>query len=154
MGLLNERGAGAEGVFELAWDYNPAVEPGDFEAFGVKHGVRLLLQFGSTVSGLTHPKSDVDLAVVMKRVPLSPGAFGGLVADIQPCFPGREVDVAVVNHADPLFLKQVVEGCRILYGSPRALAELQIYAFKRYQDHRRFLSMEREYVRRQVMAPR
>jgi len=32
--------------------------------------------------------------------------------------------------------------------SPRRLAELKIYAFKRYQDHRRFLDMEREHVRR------
>lgn len=135
-----------------SWPYNPVVETKDFEAFGVKHGVRLLLQFGSTVSGLTHPNSDVDLAVAMERVPLSPWAFGELVADIQPFFPGRDVDVAVINHADPLFLKQILGCCRLLYGSSRALAELQIYAFKRYQDHRRFLAMEREYVRRGVLT--
>ena len=62
------------------------------------------------------------------------------------------MDLAVLNHADPLLLKQVVDGCRLLYGAPRALSELRMYAFKRYQDHRRFLAMERDYVRRKVAA--
>ena len=62
--------------------------------------------------------------------------------------PDHEVDVAIINHADPLFLKKISERCRLLYGSPRRLAELKIYAFKRYQDHRRYLDLEREYVQR------
>jgi len=60
------------------------------------------------------------------------------------------------NGMDPnqlsLFLKKITEQCRLLYGSPRALSELMIYAFKRYQDHRRFLAMEREYVSRRIQA--
>ncbi len=30
----------------------------------------------------------------------------------------------------------------------RALQRLKIYAFKRYQDHRKYLEMERRYVER------
>lgn len=63
--------------------------------------------------------------------------------DLQRCFPDRELDLAIVNRADPLFLKHVVDGGRLLYGSTRALAELKILAFKRYQDHRPYLVMER-----------
>ncbi len=33
------------------------------------HGIRLLLQFGSTVTGHEHPRSDVDLAVEFGEVP-------------------------------------------------------------------------------------
>ncbi len=47
-------------------------------------------------------------------------------------------------------LKKIIERCRLLYGSPRRLAELKIYAFKRYQDHRRYLALEREYVQRML----
>ena len=60
------------------------------------------------------------------------------------------MDVAVLNHADPLFLKQVTERCELVYGSPRRLAEFKMYAFKRYQDHRRYLNMERAYVGRAI----
>lgn len=117
-----------------------------------RHGIRLLLQFGSTVSGQTHDRSDVDLAVLLDRVPTTFRARGEIAADLQTLFPGHELDLVVINTADPLLLKQVVARCRLIFGEPRALAELKIYAFRRYQDHRRFLAMEREYVRRKVAA--
>ena len=55
-----------------------------------------------------------------------------------------------MNHADPLFLKKILERCQLLYGSPRVLAELRMYAFRRYQDHRRFLALEQAYVKRSL----
>jgi predicted nucleotidyltransferase len=116
------------------------------------HGIRLLLQFGSTVSGRTHAASDMDLAVLLEQRPASLGAHVELAADLRALLPGQEVDVALINGADPLFLKKITEHCQLLYGSPRALSELKIYAFKRYQDHRRCLAMERAYVSRKIRA--
>jgi len=113
-----------------------------------KHGIRLLLQFGSTVTGHEHPHSDVDLAVEFGAVPGSFATLGEVMEDLQSLFPGREVDVAVVNRADPLFLDRMLRSCRLLHGDPRRLNELRIYAFKRYQDHKRFLALERQYVAR------
>ena len=118
----------------------------DLEAIARRHGIELLLQFGSSVSGHLHPKSDLDLAVLLARVPGSFDAQADLIADLQQLAPDREVDVAIVNRADPLFLKRVTDRCELLYGSPRRLQELKIYAFKRYQDHRPYLAMERDYV--------
>jgi predicted nucleotidyltransferase len=117
-----------------------------------RHGIRLLLQFGSTVSGGAHARSDVDLAVLLERRPGSLDAQLELLADVASLVPGAEADVAVINGADPLFLKQVTERCQLLCGSERALHELRIYAWKRYQDHRRFLAMERECVDRKTRA--
>jgi predicted nucleotidyltransferase len=117
-----------------------------------KHGIVLLLQFGSSVTGRVHPSSDVDLGVLLERMPASLDAQLELTADLQALVSGREVDVALLNHADPLFLKQVLERCRLLSGSPRRLEELKLYAFRRYQDHRRFLDMERRYVERAAAA--
>ena len=130
----------------------PTMATVDFGPFARERGVRLLLQFGSTVTGRVHAGSDVDLAVMLDRPTASLLEYGALAADLQALLPDRGVDLAVLNHADPLLLKQVVDGCRLLYGDPRALSELRIYAFKRYQDHRRFLAMERDYVRRKVAA--
>lgn len=118
------------------------------EPIARKHGIVLLLRFGSSVTGRLHERSDIDLAVLLQRVPDSLAAQSDLLQDLQQLFPGREVDLAIVNRADPLFLKKITEACRLLYGSPRALQRLNIYAFKRYQDHRRYLEMERRYVER------
>ncbi|MBI4609286.1 MAG: nucleotidyltransferase domain-containing protein [Candidatus Rokubacteria bacterium] len=114
------------------------------------HGVVLLLQFGSSVTGRTHARSDVDLAVLLDRPRVSLSDRAALLHDLQALFPDREVDLAIVNYADPLFLKKIMETCRLLHGDPRQLQRLRIYAFKRYQDHRRYLDMERRFVARSL----
>jgi predicted nucleotidyltransferase len=117
---------------------------------GARHRVRLLLQHGSTVSGHVHARSDLDLAALFEDGQGALASVVALSADLQDLYPGRDVDVAVINRADPLFLKKILERCRLLYGSSRVLAELRMYAFRRYQDHRRFLALERPYVRQSL----
>jgi predicted nucleotidyltransferase len=111
-------------------------------------GIQLVLEFGSMVTGHMHPRSDLDLAVLLGRRTLPFDELLNLQHELQRLNPEHEVDVAILNHADPLFLRKITERCRLVYGSTRRLAELQIYAFKRYQDHRRYLVFEREYVER------
>jgi predicted nucleotidyltransferase len=118
------------------------------KALAERYGVRLALLFGSAATGKTHARSDVDIAVLLDRPALSLEDYAGLSHALQELFPGRHIDLALVNHADPLFLKKITEHCRILFGTERQLHLLKMYAFKRYQDHRRFLSMERSFVER------
>jgi len=125
------------------------------EPIAREHGVELLVQFGSSVRGTSHPQSDIDVGALFVRVPESLGDLAELSAALQPLFPDRAVDLAILNHADPLFLKQVAEGGVLLYGATARWRDFQLYAFKRYQDHRRFLQMERDYVNRAIAsAPR
>jgi len=123
------------------------VEGSDLEAIARRHGVRLLLQFGSTVSGREHARSDVDVAALFDDEPTF-ARLGALLEELGPAFPGRAVDLGVLNHADPFFLKKVLESARLLAGTTRALAELRLRAFRRYQDHRRYLAMEEEHIDR------
>jgi predicted nucleotidyltransferase len=116
------------------------------------HGILLLLQFGSTVSGPVRPDSDLDLAALVRHTPASFTEYARLDDDLQSLFPGQEVDLALLNRADPLFLRKITERCRLLYGSERTLHELKLYAFKRYQDHRRYLALEREWVDKALAA--
>jgi predicted nucleotidyltransferase len=104
------------------------------------------------VTGTPHERSDVDLAVLLERVPRSLEAHAELLHDLQQFFPQREVDLALLNRADPLFLKKITDACHLVYGSPSALQRLKIYAFKRYQDHRKYLDMERRYVERSLQG--
>lgn len=122
------------------------MDPKALASIAEKHGIRLLLQFGSSVTGQMHPHSDVDFAVRLERVPASLLDEGALIADLQTLVADRDVDVALINRADPLLLKQIAAHARLIYGSPRELAEFKLYAFKRYQDHRRYLDLERQYV--------
>ena len=128
----------------------------DLEPIARKYGIRLILQFGSTVTGPLHAASDVDIAVLLERPAPTLEERAELLHELQGLFPDREVDLAVLNRADPLFLKKVTESCRLLHGDPSALQRLKLYAFRRYQDHRKYLDLERRFVARAVggRAPR
>jgi hypothetical protein len=60
------------------------MEATDFDQIAKKHGIILILQFGSSVTGKVHARSDVDL-----------------LHDLQSRFPTQEVDLALLNRADP-----------------------------------------------------
>ena len=113
-----------------------------------KQGIVLVLKFGSSVTGRMHPKSDVDLAVLLDRSTITLQEHAELLQSLQPLFPDRELDLALINHADPLFLKKITDNCELLLGPPERLQALKLYAFKRYQDHRRFFEMERQFAER------
>lgn len=115
-----------------------------------KHGIRLLLRFGSSVTGHLHERSDIDLAVQLETFPESLQAHSELMADLQQLYPGDRIDLALINRADPLLLKKITEACVLVHGDPRDLRQLELRAFKRYQDHKKYLVMERAYVRRQL----
>lgn len=118
-----------------------------------RHGIVLLVQFGSSITGATHARSDTDLAVLLADPDVSFVRLAELDDDLHALMPDRPVDVAVINRADPLFLKKILETGRLLYGPERRFQELKLYAFRRYQDHSKYLRLERDYVRRALGAP-
>ncbi len=119
-----------------------------------EHGLDLVIAFGSSVTGNTHAESDLDLAVRLRgRTDLETADYSELVHALQQIFPGRGIDLTLLNQADPLLLHEIAEHGALLSGERSAFHEQRIYTFKRFQDHRRFLEMERRYVE-QYLATR
>lgn len=117
--------------------------------------IRMVLLFGSALSpGKEHARSDLDVAVAFDGSVPDLRALAELGHGLQEIFPEREVDLAVLNYADPLLLKKIAENCLLVYGEPQRLAEFKIYAYKRFQDHRRYFEMERAFVKRYLESRR
>lgn len=119
----------------------------DLEKIAQKYDLRMILLFGSAISAKLHHQSDIDIAVLRQKPELGLKDYCDLLFDLQKLFSGREVDLALLNRADPLFLKKIVENCKLLYGHRRELAQLKIYAFKRYVDHQHFFDLENKFAR-------
>lgn len=134
--------------------YNRGVDSDALTNIALRHGLSLVVRFGSTATGRTHGGSDIDVGVLFERFPAALDAELAVIADLQSLGDGVPVDVTVLNRADPLLMKQVSEHGVLEYGSASHFDAFRRYAFKRYQDHRRFLDMEREYVKRAVRAER
>lgn len=64
----------------------------------------------------------MELGVQLEDADLSLEQLGEIQQGLQACFPGREVDLAIINRADPLFLKKITERCRLLNGLCSAFA--------------------------------
>lgn len=113
-----------------------------------EYNLRLVLLFGSEVSGKVHQRSDIDIAVMFGEAATADERLLDLIADLRGIFAEGEVDLSLINGADPLFLKKILENCELVSGEPRSLAELKMYAFRRYIDHKSYLRLEKQYVRR------
>jgi predicted nucleotidyltransferase len=97
-----------------------------------RHGLRLIVGFGSRVRGQPHPRSDLDLA------------------DLSTVFPGVELDLVFLPHADPLFLKKIFETGVLLHGDPVEFRHYRVYAFRRYSEYLPYLRLEEAATRRLI----
>jgi len=117
----------------------------EIRRIGEKHHLSLVLAFGSFAKGKVHKRSDLDIAVLTKEE-LDFEKYSKLYSGFSEVLEGQNIDLVLINHADPLFLKQIVENCQLLYGSERTLAELKIYSFKKYCDYRPYLNLEKKFA--------
>ena len=112
-----------------------------------KHRLRLVMLFGSRAGGTVHDASDIDIAVQTREGSgLSHRAWLDLQDDLRGVFPDQAVDLAVTDRADPLFLKQITGQCVLLAGRERDFLEFKMYAYRRYQDYKPSLALERRFV--------
>ena len=112
-----------------------------------KYKIKLILLFGSQVTKKTHEMSDLDIGVLFEQANFGFRKFGHLLSDLQEIFPEREIDLAIINHADPLFLKKILETAKILYGKKADLAKLKLYSFHRYLDYQKYFDLEEKFCR-------
>ncbi len=93
--------------------------------------------FGSAARGQTHPKSDVDIGVVLKdEESLSFGELVSLMAMIDEVVPNFKVDVRpIVKRSSPLFVFNVIkEGKPIYIKSEKEKVKFEVAALKRFYD--------------------
>ncbi|MBI5418668.1 MAG: nucleotidyltransferase domain-containing protein [Deltaproteobacteria bacterium] len=115
-----------------------------------KQGITLVLLFGSFAAGNAGEESDVDIAVRFRDRKPTLRRLLDVQRELSGIFPGRKIDVASLERADPLFMKKIGERFLVLYEEPGEADAFLLLAFKRYQDHRRYLAMERDFARRYV----
>ena len=113
-----------------------------------KYKIKLILMFGSEVNKKTHKMSDVDIGVLLEKSGFSFTKYSSLMENFQKIFPGREIDLAIINNADPLFLKKIFENCQLLFGKKEELAKLKLYSFHQFCDYQKYFDLEREFAKR------
>lgn len=105
-----------------------------------KHGLGLIILFGSFAAGKNRKESDVDIAVRSKEdFSLSDELL--FVRDLNKIIPGK-IDLSIVNHANPLHLYEISKSAVLLYGSKKDFIKFKLYAFHRYNDYLPYFKLE------------
>jgi len=115
-----------------------------------KHNLKLIIAFGSSVTGKTHKESDIDIAVLPKENGFDNQMYLDLNDKFTGLFNGRKIDLSFINRADPLLLSKICGDSVLLYGNLRAYRDLKLYSFKRYADYMPYFGMEEKYVNKFV----
>lgn len=84
-------------------------------AIGERHGLRLVVLYGSVAKGAVKEDSDIDIAVLGKKV-LEFKEIIDIIDEFTAALQINEIDVESLHHIDPLFRYQVMEDGILLYG--------------------------------------
>ena len=96
--------------------------------------LRLIVLFGSALTGASHKKSDIDLAFLFDR----PVNILSLTNSVIRLLYTDKVDVIDLKHASPLLKYSAAEKGKLLYEkSPGMFFEFCLLAFKEYVDTRK-----------------
>jgi uncharacterized protein len=96
--------------------------------------LRLILLFGSALTGAVHKKSDIDLAFLFDR----PVDILSITNSVIRLLHTDKVDVIDLKHASPLLKYSVAQKGRPLYEkSPGIFNEFYSLAFRMYVDTRK-----------------
>jgi predicted nucleotidyltransferase len=111
--------------------------------------LRLIIVFGSTVTGLRGPESDVDLAF-LADAPLDPVA---LTTDVIRVLHTDRVDVVDLRRASPLLAMEVARHGHLIYErKPGTHVEFISLAVRRYIDTKKLRNAQKEAIHRYLSS--
>jgi len=111
-------------------------------------GVVLCYLHGSLAASNARRDSDADIAVLFDEMPPDVIALtGSLLQALEGFAPGRELDIAILNEASPLFNQSVAAHGMCLYSrSEDDETRFQVRAMHEYEDSRHVAKVGRDAV--------
>lgn len=105
------------------------------------HGLDMIVLFGSQATGKTHPKSDIDMAVISKK------SFekSKIMDDFSKLFKREDVEVVNLSNASPTLMRAVVVDGRLLYERESGMFfQWKLYAIWVWMDTEWLRSLSRK----------
>lgn len=114
-------------------------------------GLQILLLFGSTVSGNTHKKSDIDLAFLFDR----PVDILTLTNKVIRLLHTDNIDVVDLKNASPLMRFSIAKNGILIYEKEDAMFNgFYSLAFRRYIDTKKIRDAQEKVIRHFLEAKR
>lgn len=115
-----------------------------------KFQLKLIVIFGSFAKGKNRANSDLDIAVLgAKQISFEKQI--DLTGELSRVF-SKDVDLTVLNRANPLLLFQVNKNPVLLYGDQKEFLKFKLYSFKAYHDYAPYFKMEKKLNKKIINA--
>jgi len=115
-----------------------------------KFHLKLIVVFGSFVSGKNRVDSDLDIAILgIKEISFSEQI--NLINEFSRVF-NKNIDLSILNNVNPLLLFEVSKNSILLYGSREDFLKFKLYAFKVYNDYTPYFEMEKNLNKKIINA--
>lgn len=118
----------------------------DFKRIANRFNLSLIILFGSYAKGRIRTGSDRDIAVWIdtKRIDEL-----RLFYEFVNLYQGENIDLLILNTADPLIQYEVAANGRLLYEKREGkFRHFQVFAIKRSDDGRKFSELDKDYIDR------
>jgi uncharacterized protein len=103
------------------------------EEIAKKYGLKLLLLFGSQVSGKTHPMSDFDFGYIGKKE-LNYKEKSELANELSKLVKFLDVEVVDLKKSGPFLLKEIIKNNQVLFQEEGAYADFYTASTRIYFD--------------------
>ncbi len=118
-----------------------------------KHGLRMVVLFGSQVNGNANKNSDYDITVltvreknIAKNLKDYNEVLFFLVEALQ--IPEEKIDLTDLRTADPLLLHEIFENSELIYGDELDCEEQRARAFRKYIDAQPLFELRRTMIKK------
>ena len=126
---------------------------GQLQPIAQKFGVGLIVLFGSVARGKIHEESDIDIGVLTDR-PITFNKRLKLWYELSSLF-RADIDLAMLNHAEPVFGFQVARDGKLLFERDKfAWENWRSYKIRQYWDTKKFRDDLERYLARRVKEMR
>ncbi len=116
--------------------FNPPTKK-QLQPIAEKYGLRFVVLFGSVARGRVHEESDIDVGVLMERVPTFNQRLK-LWQALSELF-HAEIDLAILNHPKPLFGFRIANEGKVLFESAaHEWEKWKSYTVRYYWDTSKF----------------
>ena len=115
-----------------------------------KFQLKLIIIFGSFASGKNRKDSDLDIATLGLKV-VSFNEQISLTNELSLIF-NKNIDLSVLNRANPLLLFQASKNSILLYGKREDFLKFKLYAFNAYNDYAPYFEMEKNLNKKIISA--
>ncbi|MFA5961814.1 MAG: nucleotidyltransferase domain-containing protein [Parcubacteria group bacterium] len=115
-----------------------------------KFHLKLVILFGSFSSGKNRADSDMDIAVLGLNI----ASFDDqlcLTNEFSQIFQSN-VDLTVINSANPLLSFQISKNAVLLFGSQQEFMKFKLYAFHMFNDYAPYFQMEKNLNKKIINA--